>query len=308
MRLRRESASWSFKKLDCEEIVAGYKFSSAALFILSFVSAVLPVFSSAQENAAPDTVTDAPGCLDLAFFPKLTTSVILTCHSGDPVTVTMPLSPDAQGNPRERAISGAYEFREYLIPRADQQERAFENLMQLLPSAGFTVKYSSSPSTITARKENIWILFNLNGESYDVSAVNVKPEPWTPVSDAEDISREMNTHSRVAIYGIFFSSNNETVLEGNSRMLVELWKYLKANPTVSVVIESHKMTPGGNALNDLDITNKRAKALVGSLEAHGIPANRLQAKGLGRTMPITDNDTVLEIRQNERIVLTKAAQ
>src|SRR5258708_32906552 len=79
------------------------------------------------------------------------------------------------------------------------------NLMELLPIAGFTVKYSVKPTTITARKEDTWILIQVSGRSYTATVVHAKEEPWTPLSDAEAIAREMQVHGRAAIYGIQFS-------------------------------------------------------------------------------------------------------
>ena len=147
----------------------------------------------------------------------------------------MPLKPDAQGFAREKLVRGDYEFREYQIPQADQQEHAFENLMRLAPMAGFIVKYSADPSTITARKADTWIRINVSGEFYDVSVVRVKEEPWTPpFKGAQEISREMDTNRRVAIYGIEFSPDNQAVLAENSKILGEVLTYLKMNSGLSI--------------------------------------------------------------------------
>jgi outer membrane protein OmpA-like peptidoglycan-associated protein len=69
------------------------------------------------------------------------------------------------------------------------------------------------------------------------------------------------------------------------------------------VVESHKMSEDGNPEDDQEITQKRATAIVAWLEAHGIATGRLQPKGLGRSKPVTENDTPLEIQRNERIEL-----
>jgi hypothetical protein len=263
----------------------------------------LPAPCLAQESV-PDV--DAVGCPNLPIFPKLAASVVVSCHREDSVEVHMPLKPDAQGFAREKSVRGVYEFREYQILRPDQQERAFENLMQWAPMAGFIVKYSVSPSTITARNGDTWILINVNGEFYDVSVVQTKEDPWTPVKDAEGISREMQTYAHVGIYGIEFSPDNQVIQE-NSKVLIEVLKYLKENPNLAVVVESHKFGTKGTAEADLEITKKRADAVVDWLVAHGITAGRLQSKALGRTKPVTENDTAIEIQRNERIVLAKTA-
>ncbi len=61
---------------------------------------------------------DEAGCPNLTLFPKLVTSVVVSCRRGDSVAVTMPLPPDAQGYPREKSVRGIYEFREYQITQA----------------------------------------------------------------------------------------------------------------------------------------------------------------------------------------------
>jgi len=81
---------------------------------------------------------------------------------------------------------------------------------------------------------------------------------------------------------------------------------LKENPNLGIIVESHKFSTNGNAENDLEITKKRANAVVDWLVAHGVTAGRLQSKALGRTKPLTENDTPIEIQRNERIALSKA--
>jgi outer membrane protein OmpA-like peptidoglycan-associated protein len=286
--------------------MAAHRLSYALVLGIALTCSIhLPALCLAQES---EPNVDAAGCPDLAIFPKLVTSVVVSCHKGDSVEVTMPLKPDAQGFAREKSVRGDYEFREYQIPQADQQEHAFENLMRLAPMAGFIVKYSADPSTITARKGDTWIRINVSGEYYDVSVVRVKEEPWTPpFKSAQEISREMDTNRRVAIYGIEFSPDNQAILGENSKILPEVLTYLKGNPGSTIDVESHKMSSNGNAEGDQEITRKRAKAVVDWLEAHGVASGRLQPKALGRNKPITENDTPLEVQRNERIELAKTA-
>jgi outer membrane protein OmpA-like peptidoglycan-associated protein len=263
----------------------------------------LPAPCSAQQS---DPNADATGCPNPTIFPKFAASSVVSCQTGDSVEVTMPLKPDAMGFAREKRVRGIYDFREYQMSQPGQQEQAFDNLMQLASIAGFIVKYSSSSSTITARKGDTWILINVNGDFYNISVVQAKEPPWTPVKDAEEISREIETHSRVGIYGIEFSPDNQAIQEKDSHILIEVLKYLKENPNLAVVVESHLFGTKGNAEVDLEITRKRANTVVDWLVARGIPAGRLQSKALGRTKPITENDTPTEIQQNERIVLARA--
>ena len=252
---------------------------------------------------------EAADCPNLTIFPKLVTSTVVSCRSGDSVEVTMPLKPDAQGFAREKAVRGAYEYREYQITLHDQQqgdpqERIFENLMQLLTMTGFIVKYSYSPITITARNGGVWILINVSEDFYNVSVVRAKEGPWAPpFKSAEEISREMGLERRAVIYGIEFFPSNQAINEKNCKALTEVLQYLRNNPDQAVTVESHKFSTRGSAEDDLEITRRRANAVVDWLVAHGITAGRLQAKPFGRAKPVTENDTPQEIQQNERIEL-----
>lgn len=307
------AAMETVRMLPSREIaMAEERFQLTIFAILRIMFAVaflfFPALCSAQENPSPENPEpegDAEGCEDLTIFPKLPETIIATCQGGDSFGISMPLKPDAQGYSREKRVHGSYEFRAYQVLQDDGQEKAFDNLMELLPIAGFTVKYSVKPTTITARKENTWILIQVSGLSYTATVVHAKEEPWTPLSDAEAIAREMQGHGRAAIYGIQFSEDNQTVSEENSKILDEVLKYLKTNSGSAVVVEGHKMSEDGNPQDDQEITQKRAKAVVAWLEAHGITVGRLQPRALGRSKPITENDTPLEIQRNERIELAK---
>jgi outer membrane protein OmpA-like peptidoglycan-associated protein len=278
-----------------------------------FASATLvPVASLARGNSVDEMAqikADVEECADLKVIPKLPGSIIVSCDKGDSMEVILPLKPDAQGFSRDKSARGHYEFREYQITQSYyQEEQAFENLMRLLPVAGSTVKYSASPSTITARNGDTWILITIKGEYYDVKTVQANEDPWTPVKDVQEISREMGAHNRVAIYGIQFSLDNTAVLEENSKILGEILTYLKRNPAMTFDVESHKMSTSGTAEDDQDITRKRATAVVNWFVAYGIAAERLRAKPLGRNKPITENDTPLEIQRNDRIELAQTAR
>jgi flagellar motor protein MotB len=287
------------------------RFPKAFIVGAVFAAAILlPARCLAQGDSDAQTDESGPGnsgCADLSALSRLPESVIVSCEKADSVDVTMPLKPDAQGNAREKPLRGAYEFREYQILNADEQEHAFDNLTRLLGIAGFTVQYSSSPSTITAQNQDTWILIEINGESYDVRVVHPAERSWTPVHDAQEISREMQAHGRVGIYGIEFSPDNRAVIEEHSKILGQVLSYLQVNSGVAVDVESHKMSASGNADEDLEITRQRAQAVVAWLAAHGIAAGRLEPKAFGRNKPITENDTPSGLKRNERIELAKTA-
>jgi outer membrane protein OmpA-like peptidoglycan-associated protein len=287
-----------------------HRFPSASILVVAAIAAMhSPNRCLAQVGSNPDSPEvsgDAPPCADLKEFPTLPSSKIVGCDRGDSIEVTMPLKPDDRGYARERTIRGAYEFREVQLPPPDQRGQIFDILVQLLPIEGFSVKFASNPSTITGHKEGAWILITLSDEYYDVKLVHVNEDPWIPVKNAKEIAKEMEARHRVALYGIRFSSDDQTVVEQTSPILPEVLKYFQLNPALAVVIESHKFSADGTAEGDQEITSKRAKAVAEWLATRGIATGRLQSRALGRSKPITDNDTPLEIERNERIELVIA--
>jgi len=296
----------------CRENFIVSCFRSLAL-ILGFAAFATLLFSHsclAQDNQPileNETIPQAADCPPLKDFPQLAGAVVISCHDGkDSVAVNMPLKPDANGIPQEHQAKGVLESREYFVPKMYPQDFAFDNIMSLLPIAGFKVKYSMKPSTITARNDNSWALINVLEHSYSVSVVHVPQEPWTPTWTADEISHEMAAHGRVNIYGIDFAPPDQSIRVNNSKVLQEIWKFLRNNPGLNVIIESHKFSTHGSEEDDLEITRERANALGDWLVAHGIPRERIQCRPFGRLAPLGYNDTPFEIRRNERIVLAQA--
>jgi len=277
----------------------------------------------AQENSipVPEPPVQAADCPAFSKFPQLPMSVVVGCDKIDSSEVALPLRPDAEGRSREKRVRGPFDSREYHLPQVFSQEQAFDSLIQLAGTAGYFVKYSARPATITGRRGEQWVLINVSSESYDVAVVQDTQESCTPINNAEEISRRMQAGNRAAIYGIQFTSKNQ--IQGASSGIVEAWlknktnqdasseileallKYINQNPTEYFIVECHKFSTKGTEDDDLEITRERAKAVVDWLTTQGVPAEHLQAKPFGRTRPVTDNEEQTEIQCNERVELVK---
>jgi outer membrane protein OmpA-like peptidoglycan-associated protein len=72
------------------------------------------------------------------------------------------------------------------------------------------------------------------------------------------------------------------------------------NPDYSIVIESHTDNSGTpEALQTL--TQQRAQAIADRVSSLGVPANRMQATGMGATLPIAPNTTLANRAKNRRV-------
>lgn len=279
-----------------------------ALHVITVFALCLPCAPHclAQGNLSPDAEIQPSDCPPLSAFPPLAMTVVLSCNTGESVAVTLPLKPDAEGRGREKTVRGPYEFREYRIKGLP--EYAFDNLMQLIPMAGFVAEYSMKPSTITARKNDTWILLNISGDTYTLSLVREPQLSCAPPKNSDEISHALQAHNRFAIYGLQFSPQNQILMDHSSEILTVLLDYLKQNPDLHVFVESHKVTNGRSEDDDFEITRERANAVTDWLVAHGIPAARLQAKPFGRMKPVMDNNSPGGLQCNERVELAKASR
>jgi outer membrane protein OmpA-like peptidoglycan-associated protein len=106
---------------------------------------------------------------------------------------------------------------------------------------------------------------------------------------------------RVVTHGILFDVNSSKIRPESTPTLDEIARMLEAHSALRLAIEGHTDATGDDAHN-LSLSERRAAAVRDHLvEAHGIDAGRLEAKGLGETKPAGDNGTP-EGRQNNRRV------
>lgn len=76
--------------------------------------------------------------------------------------------------------------------------------------------------------------------------------------------------------------------------------YLKKFPVKKVIIEGHTDSQGSEAYNQ-QLSLKRAQAVKNYLISQGIPAERIEAIGLGESQPISENNTPQGRQLNRRV-------
>lgn len=105
--------------------------------------------------------------------------------------------------------------------------------------------------------------------------------------------------------GILFDSGSATLRPESTPVLQQILDTLQDHPELSVVIEGHTDAVGDDATN-LDLSQRRAAAVVDHLVAQGLDAARLAAEGKGEAEPVADNETAEGRQQNRRVVLRLA--
>jgi len=83
-------------------------------------------------------------------------------------------------------------------------------------------------------------------------------------------------------------------------VLQQILDLLKKSPPLKIEVQGHTDNVGGDAYNQT-LSEARAKAIVTWLTQHGIAADRLTAKGFGKTKPVADNATDTGRAKNRRV-------
>lgn len=108
--------------------------------------------------------------------------------------------------------------------------------------------------------------------------------------------------TKETLENIFFDTGSARLRSESDIELKKLTEMLKRNPKLTVEISGHTDDVGNDKAN-LELSNRRADAVVDYLKGKGISAERLVAKGYGETQPKVKNDTDANRQLNRRIEL-----
>ncbi len=104
---------------------------------------------------------------------------------------------------------------------------------------------------------------------------------------------------KMSLYNIFFETDSWEIQKASTGELDKLYTLLKENPGLKVEIGGHTDSTGADSYN-LQLSDKRALAVLKYLTERGIAANRLTYKGYGKDSPISENDSSEGRRLNRR--------
>ena len=102
--------------------------------------------------------------------------------------------------------------------------------------------------------------------------------------------------------GVNFDLNKAVVRQDAKDILQSDIKILKENPQIRVEVQGHTCDLGDAAYN-MDLSDRRAKAIKDYLISQGIAADRLTARGYGEERPRFPNDSEANRAKNRRVEL-----
>ncbi len=115
-----------------------------------------------------------------------------------------------------------------------------------------------------------------------------------------EVKAETKKIFQQALTGIQFESGKDVIKKSSDKILDQVVKVMKENPTYNLEINGHTDSQGDDAKN-LDLSQRRANAVKAYLVNKGVAAEKLTAKGFGETMPIADNATAAGRAKNRRV-------
>lgn len=108
--------------------------------------------------------------------------------------------------------------------------------------------------------------------------------------------------AKIPLYNITFEYNSAELNDNSKRELDRITKMLNDNPTARIEIAAHTDSKGTLKYN-MELSQRRAKAVHDYLVAKKIPSKRFVSKGYGPTRPIASNDTEEGRAMNRRFEL-----
>ena len=104
----------------------------------------------------------------------------------------------------------------------------------------------------------------------------------------------------ITLNNLYFDYDSDKILPNSYAEIERLSLFLKRNKQIKIEIIGHTDNQGSKSYN-LDLSRRRANALMNALIQKGISADRLSAQGKGSEAPIATNDREEGRAQNRRV-------
>jgi len=121
---------------------------------------------------------------------------------------------------------------------------------------------------------------------------------------ARDVGSELDRLCHIALYGVLFDFDKATIKPESDAVLARAAAALAKEGTAHIEVQGHTDAIGTDAYNQT-LSEARARSVMVWLTQHGIAADRLTAKGYGKTVPVADNGSDEGRAKNRRVEIAK---
>lgn len=123
--------------------------------------------------------------------------------------------------------------------------------------------------------------------------------------DASALRADLVRDGRVALYGIRFDTDKDTLRPDSDAQIAQIAQLLAQDAKLSIRVVGHTDATG-SASHNRQLSQRRAARVVDTLVTrHGIARGRMQAEGVGSSQPVAGNDSEEGRALNRRVEIVK---
>lgn len=119
---------------------------------------------------------------------------------------------------------------------------------------------------------------------------------------ASSLAADIAATGRAIAYGIRFATDSDKLTPESEPVLKEVADLMTKTKALKLSVQGHTDATNTDTYN-MDLSQRRARAVVAWLVKSGIAADRLVAEGFGKTRPVADNATPQGRALNRRVEL-----
>jgi len=146
---------------------------------------------------------------------------------------------------------------------------------------------------------NIWGNLHLAEGTYTIIVADATIDPTKLAAD-------LGSQCHLALTGVLFDFNKATLKPESDAVLQQVAALMSRDAALRLEVQGHTDSVGSDAYNQ-PLSEARARSVVVWLSQHGVAANRLTARGYGKTRPIASNDNDAGRAQNRRVEIADPA-
>ena len=200
--------------------------------------------------------------------------------------------------------AGASKIYEGKIPQAVLDAIPSETTQGLSTGLGDIWNNPVETWVIHRPHDAIWIHYTTSTAQASLAIVQTKPFVPTATLIAADQLKSALEKTGKAVIHLNFATDQTQILPESTPQMDAVLELLKTNASLKLAVNGYTDDTGSDQHN-VALSDGRAKAVQAALVAAGIKSDRLQAKGYGRTNPISSNTDEGGKAANRRVELVQ---
>jgi outer membrane protein OmpA-like peptidoglycan-associated protein len=264
-----------------------------------------PLPGQAGTETDLDVIEVGPIPISLTLAPPASTPETLSPDKGDfPYLAPLPGSKFHNGGARITPFSvtppGVAQA-EMIAPGSMFRTYDLPALSHLLFTTAYSDALTKAGWVVAVRGNTITAHYGKNGRNIWAYLMDSLEGYGMEVADTgTDLGAGLAKACHVALYGVLFDFNKSTLQPASDGALQQVVTVLAADKTLKVEVQGHTDNVGNDVYNQT-LSDARAKAVLTWLTQHGVAADRLTAKGYGKTKPVADNGNDEGRAKNRRV-------